>query len=64
MGFESPVAGSHEHDAPPDPESGAAPPAQIAAVPDATAVGVGLTVTTALPEEVPAQCVSDTAATV
>ena len=61
---ERPAAGAHAQDTPPEPESGVAPPAQIAAVPEATAVGRGLTVTTALPEAVPAQCVSETATTV
>ena len=59
-----PVAGAHAQDTPPEPESGVVPPAQIAAVPPATAVGRGFTVTTALPAEVPAQCVSETATTV
>jgi hypothetical protein len=62
--FESPAAGAQEHDTPPEPESGVEPPAQISAVPEATAVGCGVTVTTALPEEVPAQFESETAVTV
>ena len=62
--LESPAAGAHAQDAPPDPESGVAPPTQIAAVPPATAVGGGLTVTTALPDAVPAQWASETATTV
>ncbi len=62
--LESPAAGTHEHDAPPDPERGVAPPAQIDAVPPATAVGFGLTVTIALPDAVPAQLASETAVTV
>lgn len=62
--LESPVAGAHEQEIPPEPESGVAPPAQIAAVPEAAAVGRGLTVTTALPDDVPAQFASETAVTV
>jgi hypothetical protein len=58
------VAGDQEQETPPDPESGVALPAQIAAVPDALAVGRGLTVTTALPDDVPAQLASETAVTV
>ena len=61
---ERPVAGAHAQVVPPDPESGVAPPAQMAAEPPATAVGRGFTVTRALPEDVPAQCVSETATTV
>ena len=61
--FESPVAGVQEQDAPPEPESGVAVPAQIAVVPDAAAVGLGLTVTTALPDAVPEQLASETAVT-
>ena len=61
--LERPVAGAHAHVAPPEPESGAAAPAQIAAVPEATAVGRGLTVTRALPAAVPAQPASETAVT-
>ena len=61
---ERPAAGAHAQVAPPDPESGVAAPAQIAADPAATAVGRGFTVTRALPEDVPAQCVSETATTV
>jgi hypothetical protein len=63
-GFESPVAGAHEHDTPPEPESGVAAPAQISAEPPAAAVGRGFTVTSALPDAVPAQLASDTAVTV
>jgi copper(I)-binding protein len=63
-GFDSPVAGAQRHDTPPEPVSGAAEPAQISAVPEATAVGRGFTVTTALPDDVPTQCASDTAVTV
>lgn len=62
--LDSPVAGAHAQDVPPEPESGVVAPAQIAAVPEATAVGVGLIVTTAAPEDVPAQCVSETPVTV
>ena len=51
--LESPVAGAQEQETPPEPESGVEAPAQISAVPEATAVGFGLTVTAALPEEVP-----------
>ena len=64
FGFESPAAGVHAQDTPPDPESGVAVPAQISADPAATAVGCGLTVTAALPDEVPKQCASETAVTV
>ena len=39
-------------------------PRQIAAVPETVAVGFALTVTAALPEEVPAQLASDTEVTV
>ena len=39
-------------------------PRQIAAVPETVAVGFGVTVTTALPEEVPAQLTSETDVTV
>jgi hypothetical protein len=39
-------------------------PRQIAAVPETVAVGFGVTVTTALPEEVPAQLASETDVTV
>jgi hypothetical protein len=62
--FERPVAGDQAQETPPDPDNGVAPPAQIAAVPEAAAVGRGLTVTTALPEEVPEQLASETAVTV
>jgi hypothetical protein len=62
--LESPVDGAHEQEAPPEPESGVEAPAQISAVPDATAVGVGLTVTAALPVSVPAQLASETEVTV
>jgi hypothetical protein len=61
--LERPVAGAHAHVAPPEPESGVAAPAQISAVPPATAVGRGLTVTRALPDAVPAQLASETALT-
>ena len=61
---ERPVAGVQAQVVPPEPESGVAPPTQIAAAPPATAVGDGLTVTRALPEDVPAQCVSETVTTV
>ena len=62
--LERPAAGDHAQVAPPDPESGVAAPAQIAAEPDAAAVGRGLIVTTALPEALPAQFASETAVTV
>jgi hypothetical protein len=62
--FDRPAAGAHEHDTPPDPESGVATPTQISAEPPATAVGRALTVTVAKPVAVPAQCVSETAVTV
>jgi hypothetical protein len=63
-GFERPAAGAHAHDTPPEPDSGVASPAQISAAPEATAVGCGLTVTAALPDEVPAQLASETEVTV
>ena len=63
-GFESPAAGAHEHDAPPEPESGVDPPAQISAEPPAEAVGRRFTTTAALPDAVPAQCASLSAVTV
>jgi len=62
--LESPAAGAQAHVAAPDPERGVAVPAQMAAEPAATAVGRGFTVTRALPEDVPAQCASETATTV
>ena len=62
--LERPAAGAQEQEAPPEPESGVELPAQIAAVPDAAAVGRGLTVTSALPDAVPAQLASATAVTV
>ena len=40
-----PVAGDQEQLVPPDPESAVDEPAQIVLVPDATAVGIGFTVT-------------------
>jgi hypothetical protein len=43
--FESPDEGDHEQEVPPEPESGVDVPAQIVAVPEATAVGRALTVT-------------------
>ena len=61
--LERPVAGAHAQVAPPEPDSGVAAPAQISAVPPATAVGRGFTVTSALPEAVPAQLASATAVT-
>jgi hypothetical protein len=61
---ESPAAGDQRQDAPPEPESGVDPPAQISAEPEAAAVGRGLTVTTALPDPAPAQLASETAVTV
>ena len=64
FGLERPAAGAHAHDAPPDPDSAVEAPTQISAEPAATAVGLGLTVTTALPDEVPEQCASATATTV
>jgi len=63
-GFDSPAAGVQEHDTPPEPESGVDAPAQISAEPPAAAVGRGFTVTSALPDAVPAQLASDTAVTV
>jgi len=51
-----PVAGDQEQLVPPEPESVVEEPAQIAAEPEATAVGFGLTVTVtvgALVEEQP-----------
>ena len=62
--FERPAAGAHEHDTPPDPDSGADAPAQISAEPPAEAVGRGFTTTAALPDAVPAQCASLSAVTV
>jgi hypothetical protein len=62
--FERPVAGAHTHETPPEPDRGVEEPAQISAEPAATAVGRGLTVTTALPDAEPAQWTSDTEATV
>jgi hypothetical protein len=50
---ESPVAGVHEQLVPPDPVKEVEFPAQIVAVPDAAAIGSGLTVTVALPDDVP-----------
>jgi hypothetical protein len=61
---ESPVAGAHAHETPPEPESGAAPPGQIAVVPDASAVGRWWTTTDAPPDAVPEQCASEIAVTV
>ena len=43
-----PVEGDQEQLVPPDPESVAEDPAQIVVVPEATAVGFGLTVTVAV----------------
>ena len=57
---ERPVAGAHAQEMPPEPESGVEAPAQISAVPPASAVGRGRTVTVALPVSVPAQCASFT----
>ena len=48
----------------PEPVSGVAAPAQISVEPPATAVGRGLTVTSALPDDVPEQLASDTDVTV
>jgi len=62
--FERPAAGAHEHDTPPDPDSGADAPAQISAEPPADAVGRGFTVTAALPDDVPVQLASETDVTV
>lgn len=64
LAFESPVAGDHEQLVPPDPESGVDRPAQIVAELLATAVGRELTVTVALPEDVPGPFASDTEVTV
>ena len=41
----NPVAGDQEQETPPEPVSGADPPAQTAADPDATAVGGGMSAT-------------------
>ena len=49
MALDRPVPGAQEHEVPPDPMSGVELPAQIAAVPEAIAVGLGFTVMTALP---------------
>jgi hypothetical protein len=62
--LERPVAGVQEQETPPEPERGVDWPAQIVAEPEALAVGRGLTVTLALPDEVPAQFASETAVTV
>src|SRR4051812_34357162 len=61
--FDSPAAGAHAHETPPDPDSGVDDPAQIWADPDATAFGRGFTVIAALPDAVPAQFPSETAVT-
>ena len=61
---DSPVAGAHAQETPPDPESGVEPPGQIAEAPDAAAVGRAWTTTGAAPEAVPEQCASETAVTV
>ena len=63
-GFESPVAGAQEQETPPEPVSGVDAPAQISAVPDAAALGRGLTVTSALPEPPAEQWASETDVTV
>jgi hypothetical protein len=57
---ERPAAGAHAQEMPPEPDSGVEVPAQISAVPPASAVGRGRTVTVALPVSVPAQCASFT----
>ena len=64
LGLERPAAGTHAQETPPEPDSGVDPPAQISADPPAAAVGRGLTVTTALPDEVPEQLASETDVTV
>jgi len=61
--LERPVAGAQAQVAPPEPARGVAVPAQIAAEPEAAAVGRGLTVTRALPAALPAQFASETAVT-
>jgi len=61
---ERPAAGAQAQAAPPEPESGVAPPGQIPAVPEATAVGRAWTTTAAAPVAVPEQCASETAVTV
>ena len=61
--LDSPVDGDHEQLTPPEPLSGVEDPAPIVAVPEATAVGIGFTVTVALPETVPEQFASATAVT-
>ena len=43
-----PAAGDQAHETPPEPDSGADPPAQTLALPDATATGGWATVTVAL----------------
>ena len=64
VALESPVAGDQEQETPPDPVRGVEDPAPIVADPEATAVGSGLTVTVALPEDVPEHAASETAVTV
>jgi hypothetical protein len=64
VALESPVAGDHEQEAPPEPLSGVEDPGPIVAEPDATAVGSDLTVTVALPDTVPEQLASEIAVTV
>jgi hypothetical protein len=63
-GLESPVAGAQEHEMPPEPTSAADAPWQMAALPEATAVGSGFTVMAALPEEVPGPFASEIDVTV
>jgi hypothetical protein len=64
VALESPLVGDHKQETPPEPLKGVEDPAPIVAVPDATAVGSGLTVTVALPDAVPEQEASETAVTV
>ena len=63
-GLSRPVAGDHAHDTPPEPDSGADPPAQMVALPDAAATGGWTTVTVALAgfvDEQPAALVTTSA---
>jgi hypothetical protein len=61
--LESPPAGDQLQETPPEPEIGVDWPALIVVEPEATAVGSGVTVTRALPEEVPGPLASETAVT-
>jgi hypothetical protein len=64
FGLSRPVDGAQEHEAPPDPESGADCPSRIVVDPEATAIGVGFTVTVALPDDVPGPLASEIEVTV